>query len=93
MLVVLLSGAHPAFQQDRPFFTAFQRLLPDDRPHRKNHQNFASGDDLQYHLLLHGRMPSYRDSSANCCRSVHRVRKKFNQTYSSYSHDYPGQIP
>ena len=30
-------------------------------------------------------------SSANCCRSVHRVRKKFNQTYSSYSHDYPAQ--
>ena len=34
-------------------------------------------------------MPSYRSSSANCCRSVALCRKKFNQTYSSYSHEFP----
>ena len=50
--------------------------------------SFASGDDLQYHLL------SMDDAEYGQLRellSQVTFRKKFNQTYSSYSHDYPAQ--
>ena len=50
--------------------------------------SFASGDDLQYHLL------SMDDAEYGQLRellSQVTFRKKFNKTYSSYSHDYPAQ--
>ena len=50
--------------------------------------SFASGNDLQYHLL------SMDDAEYGQLRellSQVTFRKKFNQTYSSYSHDYPAQ--
>ena len=48
--------------------------------------SFASGDDLQYHLL------SMDDAEYGQLRellSQVTFRKKFNQTYSSYSHEFP----
>ncbi len=50
--------------------------------------SFASGDDLQYHLLSIGRC---RVRAAPRTAVQVTFRKKFNQTYSSYSHDYPAQ--
>lgn len=48
--------------------------------------SFASGDNLQYHLL------SMDDAEYGQLRellSQVTFRKKFNQTYSSYSHEFP----
>ena len=48
--------------------------------------SFASGDNLQYHLL------SMDDAEFGQLRellSQVTFRKKFNQTYSSYSHEFP----
>ena len=50
--------------------------------------SFASGDDLQYHLLS---MDDAEYGQLTALLSQVTFRRKLNQEYSSYSHDYPAQ--
>ena len=50
--------------------------------------SFASGDDLQYRLLS---MDDAEYGQLTDLLSQVTFRKKLNQEYSSYSHDYPAQ--